>query len=74
MAGRVLDSAKKRKVDEFYTRLTDIEKEAIKYKDHFKGKTVLCNCDDPRISRFFYFFYCCVKIAIGERGRSKKIA
>jgi hypothetical protein len=57
MAGRVLDSAKKRKVDEFYTRLTDIEKEAIKYKDHFKGKTVLCNCDDPRVSRFFYFFY-----------------
>jgi len=57
MAERVLDKAKRRKVDEFYTRLTDIEKEANNYIDHFKGKTVLCNCDDPRVSQFFYFFY-----------------
>ncbi|MDR2905606.1 MAG: adenine-specific methyltransferase EcoRI family protein, partial [Helicobacteraceae bacterium] len=57
MAKRVLDNAKKQKVDEFYTRLIDIENEAKHYKEHFKDKTVLCNCDDPRASQFFYFFY-----------------
>jgi hypothetical protein len=57
MATGALNKAKKQKADEFYTRLTDIEKELKHYKDHFKGKTVLCNCDDPRVSQFFYFFY-----------------
>ena len=44
------------KNDEFYTQLTDIEKELKHYKKHFRGKTVLCNCDDPRISKFFHYF------------------
>ncbi|MDR3130477.1 MAG: adenine-specific methyltransferase EcoRI family protein [Treponema sp.] len=57
MANKDLHGAKKAKKDEFYTRLTDIEKELNNYKQHFKGKTVLCNCDDPRVSKFFYFFY-----------------
>jgi hypothetical protein len=57
MAAKNLDNAKKAKKDEFYTQLTDIEKELKNYKQHFKGKTVLCNCDDPRVSKFFYFFY-----------------
>jgi hypothetical protein len=57
MAEGVLNKAKKQKADEFYTQLFDIEKEAMQYKHHFKGKTILCNCDDPRISQFFYFFY-----------------
>ena len=48
--------AKAGKKDEFYTELTDIEKELRHYKDHFKGKTVFCNCDDPRVSNFFHFF------------------
>ena len=26
------------------------------YREHFRGKTVLCNCDDPRISNFFTYF------------------
>ena len=51
-----LHSAKKAKKDEFYTQLSDIEKELKHYKDHFKGKTVLCNCDDPRVSNFFHYF------------------
>ena len=51
-----LHKAKTGKNDEFYTELTDIEKELRHYKDHFKGKTVFCNCDDPRVSNFFYYF------------------
>ena len=51
-----LGKAKTSKKDEFYTQLTDIEKELKHYKDHFKGKVVLCNCDDPRISNFTRFF------------------
>ena len=43
----VLTDAKHNKKDEFYTQLTDIEKELRYYKKHFAGKTVLCNCDDP---------------------------
>ena len=44
------------KNDEFYTILSDIEKELKHYKKHFKDKVVLCNCDAPRISNFFHFF------------------
>lgn len=51
-----LQKAKKDKNDEFYTQFTDIEREVSNYRDHFKGKTVLCNCDDPRVSNFFKFF------------------
>ncbi len=51
-----LHSAKNAKKDEFYTQLHDIEKELRHYKEHFKGKTVLCNCDDPRVSNFFHYF------------------
>ena len=56
MAGGVLDKAKKQKADEFYTQLSDIEKELKNYKDQFKGKIVFCNCDDPETSNFYYFF------------------
>jgi len=51
-----LGSAKVNKKDEFYTQLTDIANELEHYKDHFRGKTVLCNCDDPRVSNFFQYF------------------
>ncbi|MEJ5245634.1 MAG: adenine-specific methyltransferase EcoRI family protein [Bacteroidota bacterium] len=51
-----LHKAKNAKKDEFYTQLADIEKELRHYKEHFRGKTVLCNCDDPRISNFFKYF------------------
>ena len=51
-----LNEAGKAKKDEFYTQLTDIEKEMRYYRKHFKDKTVLCNCDDPFESNFFKFF------------------
>ena len=51
-----LKAAVKAKKDEFYTQLTDIEKEMRYYRKHFKGKTVLCNCDDPFESNFFKYF------------------
>ena len=51
-----LHSAKTAKNDEFYTQLSDIEKEMAHYKDFFKGKVVYCNCDDARESNFFKFF------------------
>ena len=51
-----LTQAKKNKKDEFYTQLSDIERELKHYKKHFKGKIVYCNCDDPRISNFFHYF------------------
>ena len=51
-----LGEAKKNKKDEFYTQLSDIERELRHYEHHFKGKTVLCNCDDPRVSNFFHYF------------------
>ena len=51
-----LQRAKDSKKDEFYTRLEDIEKELKHYRDHFRGKVVYCNCDDPRKSNFFHFF------------------
>ena len=53
--GNLHDSAKN-KQDEFYTRLQLIEDELKHYRDHFKGKRVLCNCDDPYESNFFKFF------------------
>ena len=51
-----LHAAKAAKNDEFYTRLEDIENELRHYRHHFKGKTILCNCDDPRVSNFFRYF------------------
>ncbi len=51
-----LRNASKAKKDEFYTQLTDIEKELRHYKEQFKDKIVYCNCDDPFESNFFKNF------------------
>lgn len=51
-----LHIAKKNKKDEFYTQLVDIEMELYHYKDHFRGKVVYCNCDDPEYSNFWKYF------------------
>ena len=57
MAGnKSLHAANKAKQDEFYTQLSDIEKELKHYREHFHDKTVYCNCDDPTISNFFRYF------------------
>ena len=52
----LLLKAGKAKKDEFYTQLSDIEKELRNYKTFFKGKTIYCNCDDPYESNFFKYF------------------
>jgi modification methylase ecoRI len=66
----LLQKAKKLKNDEFYTQLVDIESELQYYKNHFKGKVVFCNCDDPRSSNFFRYFVSHFK----ELGLKKVIA
>lgn len=52
-----LHKAKDAKNDEFYTQLTDVSKELMHYKQHFKDKIVLCNCDDPTWSAFWKYFH-----------------
>lgn len=51
-----LGAARHAKEDEFYTQLTDIEREMGHYRNHFNGQVVYSNCDDPRISNFFVYF------------------
>lgn len=51
-----LSAAKENKEDEFYTQLSDIEREVKNYRKHFEGKAVYLNCDDPRVSNFFHYF------------------
>ena len=53
----LLHKAKSSRSDEFYTLLEDIEKELVFYKDCFRGKTVYCNCDNPKESNFFRYFF-----------------
>lgn len=36
--------------------MPDIEAELRHYKEHFRGKVVFCNCDDPYESNFFKYF------------------
>ncbi|MGN1213890.1 MAG: adenine-specific methyltransferase EcoRI family protein [Bacteroidaceae bacterium] len=52
----LLQKAKRAKSDEFYTQLSDIDRELQYYKKHFRDKTVYCNCDDPQTSNFFRYF------------------
>ena len=52
-----LHKAKTAKNDEFYTQLTDIEKELKHYKVHFKDKVIFCNCDNPKQSHFWKYFH-----------------
>ena len=52
-----LNSAKKAKNDEFYTQLSDVADELRHYRDHFRGKVIFCNCDDPTWSAFWRYFH-----------------
>ena len=56
MARKDLAQAKDAKKDEFYTQLTDIEKELVHYRNYFRGKVVFCNFDDTYESNFFKYF------------------
>ena len=71
MAGNnSLNAAIKAKQDEFYTQLDDISNELKYYKQHFQGKVVLCNCDDPYESNFFKYF----ALNFNQLGLKKLIA
>ncbi|MDR0303815.1 MAG: adenine-specific methyltransferase EcoRI family protein [Chitinispirillales bacterium] len=69
-----LSKAKNAKNDEFYTQWVDIEKEVQAYLDYapdvFKGKTILCPCDDPYESNFFKYF----ALRFNDLGLKKLIA
>ena len=65
-----LNDSKKRKNDEFYTLLPDIETELQHYKNCFRGKTIYCNCDNPEFSNFWKYF----QIHFKEFGIRKLIA
>lgn len=65
-----LHKAKNTKNDEFYTRLTDVSKEMMHYKKHFKDKIIFCNCDDPTWSAFWEYFH----INFTEFGLKKLIS
>ena len=56
-SNKLLHVAKKSKNDEFYTQLSDIERELVHYEGHFHDKVVYCNCDDPHVSNFFEYFF-----------------
>ena len=55
-----LTNAKKAKNDEFYTQYHYIEKEIAAYLEYnpdvFRGKIILCPCDDPEWSNFTKYF------------------
>ena len=65
-----LNKAKKAKNDEFYTLYSDVEKELAHYQQHFKGKIVYCNCDNPEWSAFWRYFH----IKFSAMGLKKLIA
>lgn len=52
----LLTEAKKKKNDEFYTQYADIEAELQHYGNHFHGKVVYCNTDNPLVSNFVKYF------------------
>lgn len=65
-----LNQAAINKEDEFYTQISDIEKELRHYKKQFQGKIVFCNCDDPDWSNFFKYF----QLNFWELGLKKLIS
>lgn len=65
-----LHLAKRARNDEFYTRIDDVEAELCHYREHFRGKTVYLNCDDPRSSAFWRYFC----LMFGELGLERLIA
>ena len=70
MANANLHKAKTAKNDEFYTQLTDVANELKHYKQHFRGKTVFCNCDDPTWSAFWRYFH----LNFAELGLKKLVS
>lgn len=55
MRQKTLKKARKNKNDEFYTRYEDVKTELDNYKDKFKDKVILCNCNDKGSAFERYF-------------------
>ena len=70
MAKDNLEKAKRAQNDEFYTLYSDVAKEMVHYQQHFKGKIVYCNCDNPEWSSFWRYFH----INFSDMGLKKLIA
>lgn len=51
-----LHIAKRNQDDEFYTLRETVEDELMHYHDDLRGKSILCNCDDPITSEFVKYF------------------
>lgn len=51
-----LNERKRNPNDEYYTLYEDIREDLEYYKEHFRGKTVYCPCDDYRRSNFVKYF------------------
>lgn len=56
MGNKNLHVSRAGKTDEFYTQKDTVEAELGNYWQHFAGKVILCNCDDPYESEFFKYF------------------
>lgn len=52
-----LSKARNRKNDEFYTQFADVAAELQHYEPQFRGKIILCNCDDPSQSAFWRYLH-----------------
>ena len=48
MANKNLNKAKEAPKDESYTQLKDVNNELRHYREHFRGKTVLCNSNQQQ--------------------------
>lgn len=70
MGNKNLKVAKRDKNDEFYTQLTDIEKELKHYHSQLRDKIIFCNCDDPEWSNFWLYF----KLNFDKIGLKKLIS
>ena len=57
MKNKNLQTAKTKRNDEFYTQYEDIEKEMTHYTKAMQNKTIYCNCDNPKTSNFWKYFY-----------------
>ena len=50
-----LNQARSSRIDDFYTRMEDIDLEIRNYREEFQNKRVFCNCDSKDSSFYQYF-------------------
>lgn len=57
MGNKNMNKARVNQDDEFYTKLEDIQSELYHFIQHFSGKVILMNADNPAHSKFWTYFY-----------------